>query len=135
MQKKLPKVKTRRGQALLEFAISITVVLLLVGSIIDLGRIYVVYSAISEGAREGALYGSATCAPADKIAQRVKDSAHDPVDMSKSTVEVQYDTSKEIVTVTVSREVILVGPLTASMFGGKITISATEKAVVLSCSS
>jgi Flp pilus assembly protein TadG len=49
---------SERGQSLVEFAISIVILLLLVAGIVDLGRALFTYMAIRDAAQEGALYGS-----------------------------------------------------------------------------
>lgn len=47
----------RRGQELVEFALVLPVLLLVVMSILDLGRAIYYYSAVHNSAREGARYG------------------------------------------------------------------------------
>jgi Flp pilus assembly protein TadG len=46
------------GQALVEFALAIPIFILLVFGLIDIGRLVYVNNAVSQGAREGARYGS-----------------------------------------------------------------------------
>lgn len=48
----------RRGQGLVEFALSITILLLLMMGTVDLGRAFVVWLAIHDAAAEGALYAA-----------------------------------------------------------------------------
>ncbi|WP_376791828.1 TadE/TadG family type IV pilus assembly protein [Thermoflexus sp.] len=48
----------RRGQGLVEMALSLTVLLLLAMGLIDLGRAFVVWLAIHDAAAEGALYAA-----------------------------------------------------------------------------
>ncbi|QWK11668.1 MAG: pilus assembly protein [Thermoflexus hugenholtzii] len=48
----------RRGQGLVELALSLTVLLLLVMGLIDLGRAFVAWLAIHDAAAEGALYAA-----------------------------------------------------------------------------
>ena len=47
-----------RGQALVEFALVFPVLALVLFGLIDVGRLVYVYNAVSQGAREGARYGS-----------------------------------------------------------------------------
>lgn len=51
-----------RGQSLAELAISLTFLLILVGGIIDLGRMFFTYITLRDAAQEGAAYGSYACA-------------------------------------------------------------------------
>jgi Flp pilus assembly protein TadG len=55
---KLSKRVTRneRGQSLVEFALSLPLLLLVLSGLLDLGRVYFVYVALEDGAGEGALY-------------------------------------------------------------------------------
>ncbi len=46
-----------RGQSLVEFALVLPVFLVLLGTAIDAGRMFFSYVAITNGAREGAVYG------------------------------------------------------------------------------
>ncbi|MCX7825359.1 MAG: pilus assembly protein [Verrucomicrobiae bacterium] len=61
------KYLVRRGQALVEFAIGLTVLLLLVFGVVDLGRAVFAYNSIAHCAREGTRYaivhGSQSTAP------------------------------------------------------------------------
>jgi Flp pilus assembly protein TadG len=54
-----------RGQALVEFALVIPIFLLLVFGLLDVGRLVFINNAISQGAREGARYGSVQGRSAD----------------------------------------------------------------------
>ncbi|MEO6577968.1 MAG: TadE family protein [Candidatus Limnocylindria bacterium] len=47
-----------RGQAMVELALALPIFFLILFGLIDLGRAVFVYSSLSEGAREGARYGS-----------------------------------------------------------------------------
>jgi Flp pilus assembly protein TadG len=50
--------KREQGQSLVEFALSLIVLLVLFLGIIDLGRVFTTYIVITNAAREGAWYGS-----------------------------------------------------------------------------
>lgn len=53
------KQRQEKGQAFVEFALTLSLFLLLVLGIIEMGRLLFYYSAITTAAREGARYGSA----------------------------------------------------------------------------
>ncbi len=60
-----------RGQNLVEFAISLTVLLLLLAAIADLGRAFYTYVAVANAAREGARYYSRmSCVASNEAALR-----------------------------------------------------------------
>ncbi len=70
-----PKRLPHRGQALLEFALFIVVLLLVIGGLLDVGRALMYHAILSDAAQEGAAYG--TVYPQDEagIRQRTLDSA------------------------------------------------------------
>jgi len=49
----------RRGQGMVEFALAIPIFLMLVLGIIEFGRMFLMYTSVFAGAREGARYGAA----------------------------------------------------------------------------
>lgn len=71
-----------RGQSLVELALSFTILLLLMGGAIDLGRAFFTFITLRDAAREGAIYGSYAPDPAcdNKIRARVRGSATSPID-------------------------------------------------------
>lgn len=82
-----------KGQSLLEMAFSMIVLLMLLGGIVDFGRLFYTYIALREAAQEGAAYAS-ICPPGDvdnsqKIDAHVRASSQAPVDLtSYSTIMV-----------------------------------------------
>lgn len=71
-----------RGAAAVEMAIILPVLVLLVGAIIDLGRVFMVTSALSNAAREGTRYATvvgdaSTSASKTAIEQRAQRAAQD----------------------------------------------------------
>ena len=50
--------KLEKAQSLTEMALSMVVLLLLVGGVVDLGRAFFTYMALRDAVQEGALYGS-----------------------------------------------------------------------------
>lgn len=57
--KLLPKRETHRGQGMVEFALAIPIFLMIVLGIIEFGRLFLMYTSVFAGAREGARYGAA----------------------------------------------------------------------------
>jgi len=55
----LRTVKTRRGQAMVEFALAFPIFLMLVLGVMEFGRMFLMYTSVFAGAREGARYGAA----------------------------------------------------------------------------
>ncbi len=74
--KTLSTLKTRsskeRGQAMVEFALVLPIIILIVVGVVDLGRAIYAYSVISNAAREGARYASVDPTNTAEITTRTK---------------------------------------------------------------
>ena len=100
----------QRGQSLVEFALSFTIILTLLAGTVDLGSAFFSYIAIRDAAQEGALYGSIAAVVDNNpfngkydvgealntaaIETRVRQSSDHPVDLT--------DTSNVFVTISAS---------------------------------
>lgn len=76
--------KREKGQSLTELALSFTLLLLIVGGVLELGTIFYTLVALRDSAQEGVLYASID--PTDqsgKVEQRIRDSANWPIDADK----------------------------------------------------
>jgi len=62
--------RTEKGQALMELAVSITVLLIMVAGVVDLGRMLFHYIAMRDAAQEAAAYGSIFPTHCDQIRER-----------------------------------------------------------------
>ena len=58
MQAQLNRPRSERGQSLTEMALSMVILLILLGGVVDLGRAFFTYMALRDSVQEGALYGS-----------------------------------------------------------------------------
>jgi Flp pilus assembly protein TadG len=97
MVKKIKQPKYEQGQSLVELALSLTLLLLLLGGAIDLGRMFFTYIALRDAAREGAIYGSYCPNDVSGITSRVQNSATGPVDSTGFTVDgIILDTSPPV---------------------------------------
>jgi Flp pilus assembly protein TadG len=64
-----------RGQSFVELAMSLVILLLLVGGVVDLGRAFFTLMALRDAVQEGALYGSINPALTQEIKNHVLDSS------------------------------------------------------------
>ena len=64
-----------RGQSLVEMAMSLVILLLLVGGVVDFGRAFFTFMALRDAVQEGALYGSINPALTQEIRNHVLDSS------------------------------------------------------------
>lgn len=70
------KNKQERGQSMIEFALTLALLLMLLAGLVDLGRAIFTYMALREAAQEGALYGSINPILTDSIEDRVMGSSN-----------------------------------------------------------
>jgi len=71
--KKRKKTEGEEGQALLEFALVATFLLLVLFGIVDFARLFFAYATMSNGTREGARYGIVHPGDDTDIEQRTRD--------------------------------------------------------------
>ncbi len=72
----------QKGQSLVEFAISFTVIMLLLAGIVDLGRALFYWLALRDAAQEAAVYASICPTNLTEIEKRAVTSSHAPVDFA-----------------------------------------------------
>ena len=82
MNKEKEIVKPERGQSLVELAISLTVLLILLAGLVDLGRAFFTFIALRDAAQEGASFGSVYPTFCTQIRDRVKETTDTPIDLS-----------------------------------------------------
>ncbi|MFN2197641.1 MAG: TadE family protein [Anaerolineales bacterium] len=78
---------SEQGQSLVEFAISLVILVILVSGIVDLGRALFTLITLNDAAKEGATYGSICPTDVEGIFTRLIESASDPVSLSNLTTE------------------------------------------------
>jgi len=134
------------GQGLVELALGITVLMLLVMGIADLGRAYFTYVALGNAAGEGAAYGSfypscsfaysgASCADPDNVDYRTRhESQQGFIDTSQITsVDIElsdpvYPSLGDTITVTVQYNYDWLTPFFSS-FTGQASMQLQARAV------
>jgi Flp pilus assembly protein TadG len=116
-----------RGQALVETAIALPILLMLGLVTFDVGRAIYAHIALTEATQEGAFYGAFE--PGGNIVQRVKTSS-DHVWVTGATVSVTCTTSPAPgeVAVTSSYGLPVISPPGQLIFGGTFTLSMTVTA-------
>ena len=77
----------KKGQSLVELAISFVVLLLLLGGAVEFGMAFFQFVQLRDAAQEGALYGS-YCQDFTQIESRTRGASDSPVDLSSSDVSV-----------------------------------------------
>lgn len=89
-RKENKSAKRQSGQALVEFAVSLIILLIILSGILDLGRMFFYYIAMRDAAQEGIVYGIIEPADCSEIVDRTEALLSDP---SRSTVTVTVNGS------------------------------------------
>ena len=107
--------RREKGQSLLEFALILPVLLIVLAGVLDLGRIYYSYVAVTDAAAEGATYAAMypQVSDRDEVFQRAQEASRGLVQIDNSMVEVDCPSvaSGAPVTVTVSYSFTVATPL------------------------
>lgn len=77
--------KKESGQSIVEFAVSVMVVLMLLVGIADFGRALFTYIALRDAAQEGAVYGSICPRDAASIETHAREASNYPINLSDTT--------------------------------------------------
>jgi hypothetical protein len=104
-----------RGQNLVELALTMPVILLLLFGIIELGRAFLIYSEVSNAAREGARYGMVHPGDLTMIAARARSKVA-LVPPDQIDVAVSYDDGALPVP----------APITTPSFGDRVVVTTTH---------
>lgn len=79
--KSIREPTSERGQSLVEMAITLTLLLILLAGIVDVGSAFFIMVQLNDAAAEGAVYGSLHPTDTGGIAGRALTSASDPLDL------------------------------------------------------
>ena len=105
---KIPAKNKERGQSLVEFAISLPVLILILSGLMDLGRAYYTYVALEEAVAEAALYlaispdcpddtsGAAVCANPNNAIYRAINAGNDEFDPALTEWNIPYTPAKQV---------------------------------------
>ena len=75
-----------KGQSYVELSIFITVLVILLAGLADLGRAYLIFLEMRDAAQEGAAYGSFAPLDFTGIEARVRETMKEPVDLSDPSI-------------------------------------------------
>jgi Flp pilus assembly protein TadG len=119
-------VERKRGQALVEFALSISVFMVLVLATFDLARAYVAYTVVSNAAREAARYGAVHSSDASWQTQATQAGLDVAVGVDTSALQLtpatQVRGSLTYINVTGSYRFQSLTPMVGALLGNPITI-------------
>ncbi len=75
--------RPEKGQSLLEFAIILPILLIILAGVLDLGRLYFAYVAVTDAASEGVAYAASHPLDATRILARARDASNITTDNSQ----------------------------------------------------
>ena len=135
-----PSRARRRGQALVEFALIVPILLFILVIAIDFGRLFYLNIGIINGAREGAAYGADhPLSPPTEITTRVRQELGlSPADPSVTVTRTCSSTClsslavspPNTITITASTTFSFLTPFINTFFGGALPMSAASTAVI-----
>lgn len=131
----------QRGQSLVEMAIMMVVLLLIMGGVLDFGRMYFTYLALQNAAGEGAVYGAinpewetnSDNPNPDNITYRVQtESTGNLIDWSTTnvTVDAPLIAGGEPITVSVSYTYTVITPMIQVFTGPDVELTATDTQLI-----
>ena len=123
-----------RGQGLVEFAIILPILLIILSGVLDLGRLWYAYVAVTDAAAEGATYAAMQPEDSSGIYQRAQEASGGLVQIDPDAVLVECPTvaSGAPVTVTVNYTFTLVTPfLHALVPDGQLPLVARANEAIL----
>jgi Flp pilus assembly protein TadG len=115
--------KSERGQAIVETALVVPLIILLIMGMVELGRVSNAYLAVTHASRHGARY-AAVGGSNEEIISKVKNAAS-PLDTSQLTVIIdpaQNRQSGEDIKVTVTYPVRMLTPIAGFLFSNTVTV-------------
>lgn len=125
----------QRGQSLVEFALLLPLLILLLGGVLELGRLFFAYVAVTDAAAEGATYASIyPSSSIQAITDRAQSATSGLVRLDPSMIRVERPslTAGAPITVTVTYPFTLVTPLLGDLIPGRtIPLRATAVGVIL----
>jgi Flp pilus assembly protein TadG len=129
--------KSEKGQSLVEMAMSLVILMLLVGGVVDMGRAFFTFMALRDSVQEGALYGSINPTLTQEIKNHVLDSSNMTPDLIASdditiTVIGKACTGNGIRVTATYPDFPITMPFMGAILGQTIPISATVVDTILS---
>lgn len=82
----MKKLKSERGQSLVEIAVSLVIILYLLSGAVEFGIAFFQFIQLRDAAQEGALYGSIHPSETNNIIARVRNASSSPLDLADTSI-------------------------------------------------
>lgn len=133
------KLKSERGQSLVELAISLLILLYLLSGAVEFGIAFFQYVQLRDAAQEGALYGSMNPGDEAGIRARIRASSTSPIDLSDTsavpdgniTINAPAPCEGNPITVIVTYDHTVFMPFMSRIIGPTVTLDATVTDTIL----
>ncbi len=127
--------RKERGQSLVEFVLILPVLLIILAGMLDLGRLYYAYVAVTDAAAEGAAYAAIYPDDSDGVKDRAEDASGGLIEIDRGLVKIEPPPiveSGEPITVTVNYTFTLATPFINVMVpDGVLMLRAVAIEVIL----
>nr|HID13799.1 pilus assembly protein [Anaerolineae bacterium] len=130
----MKRTQKEKGQSLIEFALLLPVLLIVLAGVLDLGRLYYAYVAVSDAAAEGAAYAAIHPDDTEGVVERAQAASSGLVEIDEGLVEIDCPTVAPgaPVTVTVSYTFTVATPFINAMVpDGVLMLRAVATDVIL----
>lgn len=126
-------IQREKGQSIAEFALVLPVLIIVMAGLLDLGRLYYSYVAITDAAGEGAAYAAIHPDDTDGIVARAQDACGGLITIDEDLVEVYSPPDiPPAIAVSVSYEFTLVTPFVNALLPDGLTLQAVAIELPLS---
>lgn len=139
MKRRAKRAKSRRGQALVEFALVLPIFVLMIFGLVDLGRAVFINNSLAEAARDGARYGSVQArafndASRDDVAEWVEDRLsgipNPTITVTCAPASPAFGcTVNDILVVTVQADIDMITPIIGHIVG-PLSLEGRSEAIV-----
>jgi len=127
--------KRQNGQSLLEFALLLPILLIILAGVLDLGRVFFSYVAVTDAAAEGAAYAAIYPTDTAGIVSRAQDASSGLVEIDENLVDVHCPNvaSGQPITVTVHYTFTLATPFISGIVNDReLVLHGSAAEVILS---
>jgi len=130
----MEKRQREKGQSLVEFVIVLPILLIILAGVLDLGRLYFAYVAVTDAAAEGAAYAAIHPTDSAEVVSRAQEASGGLVQLEADMVTIDRPAiaSGSPVTVTIAYDFLTVTPLINAMVpDGIIPLTAVANEVII----
>lgn len=140
MKKGANNKNKEKGQSLIELAMSLVVIIMLLGGIVDLGRALFTYLALRDAAEEGIVYGTAFPTQCDEIENRARYNYANGLLPATLDVEILIGTEActsaspaegQLMEITITQDFTISMPFIGAIIGQEIEMKARASGRIL----